>query len=406
MRHLNGSLRMKEKLWTKDFWAITIVSFIIFFVFYVLLTLLPIYIADRLHASADKAGLLVTCFLAAAIVIRPFAGQWVGRKYSNKKILVLSSLAFLVITALYPVCHSIESLLFIRVLHGITFGVITTVKGTISARLIPASRRGEGISFFSLAMGLAMVVGPWIGLNMARWDAFTAAFWLCSAVAALGIVLSLIVTVPPVIRHADGSKPNLGFAAMFDRAALPFALVTFFMTFSYAGVSAFLALYARELDLMAAASNFLLCYAIFLMICRTFTGNICDKKGPKYVVFPCLLAFTIGLVALGYTNGSIMMIISGGLIGIGYGSVTPVFQTQIISSVEPHKIGVANSLFFNAMDAGMAIGAFIMGMMVESVGYRMIYVAGAVLVVLAGALYAVQMKKRGVMPLVSTSELH
>ncbi|HAE5077825.1 TPA_asm: MFS transporter, partial [Salmonella enterica subsp. enterica serovar Typhimurium] len=42
----------------------------------------------------------------------------------------------------------------------------------------------------------------------------------------------------------------------------------------------------------------------------------------------------------------------------------------------------------------------------ESVGYRMIYVAGAVLVVLAGALYAVQMKKRGVMPLVSTSELH
>lgn len=44
-------------------------------------------------------------------------------------------------------------------------------------------------------------------------------------------------------------EPNLGFAAMFDRAALPFALVTFFMTFSYAGVSAFLALYARELDL-------------------------------------------------------------------------------------------------------------------------------------------------------------
>lgn len=76
-------------------------------------------------------------------------------------------------------------------------------------------------------MGLAMVVGPWIGLNMARWNAFTAAFWLCSAVAALGIVLSLIVTVPPVIRHADGSKPNLGFSAMFDRAALPFALVTF-----------------------------------------------------------------------------------------------------------------------------------------------------------------------------------
>ncbi|WP_255574801.1 MFS transporter, partial [Citrobacter sp. Colony219] len=197
-----------------------------------------------------------------------------------------------------------------------------------------------------------------------------------------------------------------GFAAMFDRAALPFALVTFFMTFSYAGVSAFLALYARELDLMAAASNFLLCYAICLMVCRTFTGNICDRKGPKYVVYPCLLAFTVGLVALGYTNGSIMMILAGGLIGIGYGSVTPVFQTQIISSVEPHKIGVANSLFFNAMDAGMAIGAFIMGMMVEGVGYRAIYLVGALLVVLAGALYIMQMKKRPDVVLVSTHEVH
>ena len=396
---------MKEKLWTKDFWAITIISFIIFFVFYVLLTLLPIYIADTLHATADKAGLLVTCFLAAAIVVRPFAGQWVG-KYSNKTILMLSSLAFLVVTALYPFCHSIEALLFIRVLHGITFGIITTVKGTISARLIPASRRGEGISFFSLAMGLAMVVGPWIGLNMARHSAFSQAFWMCTAVATIGIVLSLMVRVPPVIRHADGSQPKLGFSAMFDKAAMPFAMVTFFMTFSYAGVSAFLALYARELDLMAAASNFLLCYAVFLMICRAFTGNVCDKKGPKYVVYPCLFAFTVGLVVLGYTHGSVSMILAGALIGIGYGSVTPIFQAQIISSVEPHKIGVANSLFFNAMDAGLAIGAFVMGLMVEGVGYRAIYLVGAVLVVLAGALYIAQMKRRGAMPLVSAHEVH
>lgn len=382
---------MKEKLWTKDFWAITIISFIIFFVFYVLLTLLPLYIADQLHASASKAGLLVTFFLAAAIVIRPFSGQWVG-KFSNKKILVLSSLAFFIVSALYPFCQSIEALLFIRVLHGITFGVITTVKGTISARLIPASRRGEGISFFSLAMGLAMVVGPWVGLNLAQHQMYNAAFGLCAGVAAVGIILSFTMNVPAVLQHADGAKPKIGFAAMFDRAALPFALVTFFMTFSYAGVSAFLALYARELDLMSAASNFLLCYAIFLMICRTFTGNICDKKGPKCVVYPCLAFFAVGLVVLGYVNGSAMMIFSGALIGIGYGSVTPVFQTQIISSVEPHRIGVANSLFFNAMDAGLALGAFVMGMMAEGCGYRAIYLCGAVLVVIAGGIYGAQMK--------------
>ncbi len=254
-------------------------------------------------------------------------------------------------------------------------------------------------------MGLAMVVGPWIGLNMARWEALILACWLCTGVAAVGIILSLIMTVPPVIGRADGSKPKMGFAAMFDRAALPFAMVTFFMTFSYAGVSAFLALYARELNLMSAASNFLLCYAIFLMICQTATGNVSTKKA-RSVVYPCLLFFTVGLVVLGYTQGSVMMVVSGALIGIGYGSVTPVFKTQIISSVEPHKIGVANSLFFNAMDAGLALGAFVMGMMVAHTGYRMIYLLGALLVVVAGGVYALQMKGKSGVALVVAKEIH
>lgn len=41
------------------------------------------------------------------------------------------------------------------------------------------------------------------------------------------------------------------------------------------------------------------------------------------------------------------------------------------------------------MDVGMVIGVFIMGMMVELVGYCMIYVVGVVLVVFVGVLYVV-----------------
>lgn len=56
----------------------------------------------------------------------------------------------------------------------------------------------------------------------------------------------------------------------------------------------------------------------------------------------------------------------------------------------------------------MAIGSFIMGMMGEPVGYRMIYVTGTVPMVIAGALCIVcwQMKKRGEMPLVFARGLH
>ncbi|MCV4593511.1 MFS transporter, partial [Escherichia coli] len=80
--------------------------------------------------------------------------------------------------------------------------------------------------------------------------------------------------------------------------------------------------------------------------------------------------------------------------------------TQIISSVEPHKIGVANSLFFNAMDAGLALGACVMGMMVAHTGYRMIYLLGALLVVVAGGVYALQMKGKSGVALVVAKEIH
>ncbi|HEX4500043.1 MAG TPA: MFS transporter [Scandinavium sp.] len=383
---------MKEKLWTKNFTAITTISFVIFFVFYILLILLPIYITEQLHANADQAGLLVTTFLIAGIITRPIAGHWVG-KYSNKKILVISSLFFAAITMLYPFFHSITSLLAVRILHGFSFGVITTVKGTISARLIPTSRRGEGISFFSLAMGLAMVVGPFIGINMARFHYFGPAFILCIVAAVVGIALSLMIKVNEHHISHPATHKKEGIAGLFDRKALPFAFIAFLMTFAYSGISAFLSLYAREINLMSAASNFLLCYAAFLMFCRLFTGNICDKHGAGFVVYPCMLIFVAGLIVLGWTSTSFMMVIAGALIGIGYGSVTPIIQTQIINSVEHHKVGVANSLFFNAMDLGLAVGALIFGLIIGHLGYRVIYYTGAVLVLISMLYYFLYVKR-------------
>lgn len=59
----------KEKLWTKDFISITVISFFVFFAFYVLLAALPLYLVGTLNAGTDKVGLVVTLFLAAAILI-------------------------------------------------------------------------------------------------------------------------------------------------------------------------------------------------------------------------------------------------------------------------------------------------------------------------------------------------
>ncbi len=385
----------KPKLWTKDFINITTISFFIFLAFYILLTALPIQLTKEFGGGADQAGLLLTLFLIAAIVIRPFAGKWVGTG-SQKKILIYSAIAFFIGALFYPFVTNIWALYILRILHGFTFGIITTVKGTICAEVIPDSRRGEGLSWFSLAMGLAMVIGPVIGLNLANVGLYNTAYIICIVVSVVNIFLSMAIRVPEQEKpeKASDTKKGFSFNDLVDKKAAPFAFVIFILAFAYSGIASFLALYAQEIDLVKAASAFFIIYAGLMFVFRPFVGVWADRYGASKIVFPCVVLFAIGMILLSLPQTTVIMIVAGAIVGIGYGSVTPILQTQIISSVEKHRVGIANSLFFNSMDLGMAIGAFVLGIIAKSLGYSSIYQFGIVLIVIGGIAYFISASKK------------
>lgn len=377
----------KPKLWTKDFINITTISFFIFLAFYILLTALPIQLTKKFGGGAGQAGLLVTLFLLAAIFIRPFAGKWVAVG-SQKKLLIYSAAAFFIATLFYPFVTNMWELFILRIIHGITFGVITTVKGTICAEIIPDARRGEGLSWFSLAMGLAMVIGPVIGLNLANIGAYNAAFIICIVISVVNIFLSVTIHAPEQGKQENVSNSKrFDFNDLIDKKAAPFALVVFILACAYSGIASFLALYAQEINLVKAASTFFILYAGLMFVFRPFTGVWADRYGANKIVYPCIILFAIGMAMLSLPQTAIIMILAGAIIGIGYGSVTPILQTQVISSVEKHRVGIANSLFFNSMDLGMAVGAFMLGMTANSFGYRGVFISGIVIIVAGGIAY-------------------
>lgn len=181
---------------------------------------------------------------------------------------------------------------------------------------------------------------------------------------------------------------------LFDKKAAPFALATFILACAYSGISAFLSLYAKDLGFVEAASSFFIIYAVFVLVSRPFTGRWSDKFGTKVIIYPCLVLFAVGMFMLSQAYASGVILLAGAVIGIGYGSLTPVFQTQVISSVDPHRVGIANSLYFNSMDAGMALGAYVLGIIANAGGYRNIYVVGTILIVVAGILYFMLTQKK------------
>ena len=376
----------KEPLWTKSFINITLMSLFIFLVFYILLTALPLFITEKLGTSADKAGWLLTVFLIFAIIVRPVAGDWISR-FSQKKILIYSTTAFFVACLFYFFVHSFAVLLVVRAIHGIIFGIITTVKGAVSAELIPMTRRAEGLSYYSMAMGLAMVLGPVIGLQFASASSYNAMFVICAVLSVFNILLAMIITIPGDNADKHAQKGKFSFSNIVDPRTVPYAAMTFISAIAYSSISAFLSLYAKELDLVIAASYFFIVYAVCMLLCRPFVGKAADQYGPKYIIFSCLAIFAIGLFVLQMTTAGWMLIVAGAIMGIGYGSITPIYQTEVMSSVPPERVGVASSVFFNSMDLGMAVGAAVMGIIAGASSYSTMYLTACIIIVVAFFLY-------------------
>ena len=81
----------------------------------------------------------------------------------------------------------------------------------------------------------------------------------------------------------------------------------------------FLSIYADNLGLSTAGAFFFVVYALIITFTRPFAGQIFDAKGENAVMYPSFIFLAIGLLTLSYTTTSFMLLLSGALIGLGYG---------------------------------------------------------------------------------------
>src|SRR5699024_3167493 len=98
-----------------------------------------------------------------------------------------------------------------------------------------------------------------------------------------------------------------------------------------------------------------------MVVFRPYLGRAFDEKGAKMVLVSRLIILAIGLATLGVPNGSIMLLVAAGLIGLGYGTLLPGFQTLAIQRTAADRSGHAISTFFIFDDLGIALGAVVWG---------------------------------------------
>lgn len=361
------STLVKAPLWTKSFVMLMVGNLFIFMSFQMLIPTLPPYIKS-LGASGLEIGLVTALFSIGAVLSRPFIGYML--EYRTRKPLVLAgALALLAITIVYPLSSMIFIFLLFRFVHGLAWGFSTTVNGTAAVDVIPKSRLGEGMGYFGLSVTLGMIIAPSLGIYLFGVTSFNNLIYISCALGliAFGLLAAVRYHTPESVKTTK--KEDLSFSyvgSLVEKSSWYPAFITMIATFGYGSVVTFIVIFGEERGI-DQIFLFYLFNAIMASVSRPVSGKWFDQKGPKGLIIVCSALTFAGLwvLSLSHTNAGIAA--AGILFGIGFGSLLPTLQSWTLSMTPDNRRGVANGMYFSAIDFGIGLSGIVFGILAQFV---------------------------------------
>lgn len=368
------------KLWTKNFIIIFFVNFFIALNYFLLMIIISKFAMNKFDAPPSEAGFAAGIFIFGALVARLLAGRFISR-VGQKKILNVGLILGLITTLLYFCANNIPLLLVIRFLHGTSFGIASTATGTIAANIVPKERCGEGIGYYGLSVTLATAIGPFFGMFLDQYGSYTMIFAVCSIVSAVNIAIALFFTVRDEKLTTDQLKEMKKFkwSNYVEPKVLPISVCCMVIFFCYSSVISFLAVYAKEINLVDTASYFYIVFAIVVLATRPFVGRAFDSRGENPIMYSAIVILIMGIVLFSKAQYGYILLLAAALIGLGFGAIQSSGQAIAVKSTEKHRMGLATSTFFMLADIGMGTGPTVFGLIIPFAGYRGMYLIVAVI---------------------------
>lgn len=371
-----------DRIWTRDFIFIWFANFFVFLGFQMTLPTLPLYVKE-LGGSDQTIGLIVGIFTFSALLVRPYAGHALESK-GRGFIYMIGLTVFMLTMGIYGFIASIVFLGFVRILQGAGWGFSTTAGGTIATDLIPPHKRGEGIGYFGLSGNIALALGPSLGLTLVGIISFRSLFLICAGLGLIALLFSFGIHYKRVEEAPEPTKP-----ARFDvieKTAIQPSILLFFITATFGGIATFLPLHAIERNVEGIEIYFLV-YAAFLMLSRTFAGQLYDRRGHLYVFIPGALLIFTAMLLLAWLPNVMVFLMAAGLYGLGFGMVQPALQAWAIDRAEANRKGMANATFFSFFDLGIGVAAMVFGWLASTINYTSIYLASALSILFSISFY-------------------
>ncbi|MCP1307424.1 MFS transporter [Paenibacillus tyrfis] len=362
--------------------------------------LLPL-IAENLHISVTTAGLTVTLYALGVTFGAPVLTS-LTTGMSRKSLLIAIMVVFIAGNSLAAASGSIGVLLTARVLSALSHGVFMSIASTIAADLVPENKRASAISMMFSGLTVAIVtgvpLGTWIGQQMG----WRAAFVTIAVIGLVALIANLILIpaslrkgVPTPVREQVKLVTNGRLLLAFAITALGYGGT--FVVFTY------LSPLLHEITGFAESTVavILLIYGVAIAIGNVIGGKVANRRPLKALFLMFILQAIVLLVLMVTAPFKVAGLITIFFMGLLAFMNVPGLQIYVVMLAERFAPGgkdVASAVNIGAFNAGIAIGAYLGGVVTDSMGLIHTTWIGAVMVLAAVLLtgWSMALERKGV----------
>ncbi|WP_232667309.1 MFS transporter [Pseudonocardia sp. TRM90224] len=331
--------------------------------FYLLLSVVPLYAAER-GGDVVAAGFVTGALMLATVLVELAVPRLLARiGYRGCMALGMVLLGAPAVALLAP--PSTMLLLAVSLGRGAGLGIVVVVGSALAAELAPRERRNRGLAIYGAVVGVPAIVGVPAGILLGERVGFPSVFVLAALVTL--IPLAAVVAMPG--RSSDASGHHGSVIAMLRVSGLARPTVVFTAVTFAAGVFATFLPLAVAVENRGLAAAALLVQAVTMSLARLAAGAVGDRVGAGRLIAPAVLVAAFGAALAVWTGNPLAVIAGMALFGAGFGAAQNATLARMIERVEPADYGRTSALWNIAYDAGFGIGAVGFGLVVGSAGY-------------------------------------
>jgi MFS family permease len=358
--------------------------------------LVPVY-AVELGAGGFQIGLIIASFNLARTFFNPVAGR-LSDRWGRKSFIALGMLLYAVVSVFYVLAARVETLILVRLLHGLTSVLVAPIAMALVADIAPKNRMGLYLGTQNMAVMFGLGVGPVAGGIIRDYFGMHVAFYAMGGLALLtfGGVALLLPGDRERERHPKKEAVAPLKTLVKNRIVLGLFLLRFFLAAGQGTVYAFLPLWAMQIQITSSQVGTILGVNIFLIaFMQRLCGGLADKINPMIMIIAGSLISGLAVWGIPLGQGFVAVLACNILMGIGNGISMP--GGLVLTGRAGKKLGMGSTM--GLTDAGWSLGMIVSpilsGMIMDHLGLISIFYAGGILIIIGTALIAVVLKEHG-----------